>query len=36
MTQLMKDEFVKRLDTLSWMSDDSKAKAKEKVHESKL
>lgn len=33
---MMKDEFVKRLDTLSWMSDYSKAKAKEKVHDSKL
>lgn len=30
MTRLMKDEFVKRLDTLTWMSDYSKAKAREK------
>jgi len=31
MTQLMKDEFIKNLDTLSWMSDQTKANAKEKV-----
>jgi len=32
MTQLMKDEFIKNLDTLSWMSDQTKANAKEKAN----
>ena len=31
MTRLMKHEFIKNLDSLEWMSDETKAKAKEKV-----
>jgi len=32
MSQLVKDEFIKNLDTLSWMSDKTKANAREKVY----
>lgn len=31
MTQMMKDEFIKGLDTLSWMSDVTKGNAREKA-----
>ena len=31
MTRLMKQEFIKNLDSLEWMSYQTKAKAKEKV-----
>ena len=31
MTRLIKDEFFKSVDALPWMSDETKAKAKEKV-----
>ena len=33
MTRLMKDEFIKNLDSLEWMSDETKAMAKEKVRQ---
>lgn len=31
MTQLIKEEFISGLETLSWMSDQTKAAAREKV-----
>ena len=31
MIKQMKDEFIKNLDTVSWMSDQTKANAREKV-----
>lgn len=31
MTRMMKDEFIKNIDSLEWMSDHTKAKAKEKA-----
>ena len=31
MTQLVRDAFIKNLDTLSWMSDRTKNNAREKV-----
>ena len=32
MTRLMKDEFIKNLNSLSWMSESTKAMAKQKVY----
>ena len=32
MIHLIKEEFIKNLDTLSWMSGETKANAREKVY----